>query len=146
MKEALTEKMLRGADRIVPGLSKHVTFRELGTPLTNGHYCMSTQGNLYGTAKSRFQVGPWAWPIRTEFEGLFNCGASTISHGVLGASQSGLFAAARALRVPAEELVATKGRPITLLPADDVSVWPLELQQRIQLKKGVTLPDAQSAL
>ena len=39
------------AGRVVPGLESHVAFAELGTPLSNVHYCASTRGNLYGTEK-----------------------------------------------------------------------------------------------
>lgn len=136
MKEAMTEKMLRGVDRIVPGLSKRVTFKELGTPLTNEHYCMSTRGNLYGTAKTRSQVGPFGWPIRTEIDGLVMCGASTVSHGVLGASMSGLFAAASVLRCKSTELLTGKGQLRTLL-ADDTSAWPADLRARAEGRGAV---------
>lgn len=136
MKEDLTKKMLRGVDRIVPGLSQHVTFAEIGTPLTNAHYCMSTQGNLYGTAKSRWQVGPFAWPLRTEIKGLWMVGASTVSHGVLGATMSGLLAAASALKVRSDDLLTGHGH-LQLLPADDVSAWPADLQARVALKDTV---------
>jgi phytoene dehydrogenase-like protein len=130
MKEDLSLKMLRGLDRIVPGISSRVVFRELGTPLTNWHYCMSTRGNLYGTAKTRGQVGPWAWPIRSEIDGLNLCGASTISHGVMGAMMSGLFSAASSKGCRAAEMLGETGDP-TFLPADDTSVWPADQQARL---------------
>jgi hypothetical protein len=38
-------------------------------------------------------VGPLAFSPRTEFEGLYLCGASTLSHGVAGVTQSGIDAA-----------------------------------------------------
>jgi phytoene dehydrogenase-like protein len=74
-------------------LSQHSTLYSLGTLLTNEHYLNATRGNLYGIEKSPTQVGPWAFSARTEFEGLFLCGASTVSHGVAGVTQSGLDAA-----------------------------------------------------
>ncbi len=135
MKEDLSQKMLRGLDRIVPGISQRVVFRELGTPLTNWHYCMSTRGNLYGTEKSRWQVGPFAWPLRSEIAGLHLCGASTISHGVMGAMTSGLFAAAQAHHCRAEELLGGSGDP-TLLPADDVAAWPADQQAKLARRHG----------
>ena len=60
-----------------PGLRDHVVFEALGTPLTNRHYVASTEGNLYGTEKSRLQLGPFAMQPTTEIDGLFLCGAST---------------------------------------------------------------------
>lgn len=135
MKEELTDKMLRGCDRIVPGLSDSVVFRELGTPLTNEHYCRGTRGNLYGTEKSRWQVGPFGWPIRTEIDGLLMCGASTVSHGVLGATMSGMFAAASALGCKSEELLRSHGQEMKFWPCDDLSQWPDDVRRRIELKR-----------
>lgn len=136
MKEALSERMLRTIDRFAPGVTERITFRDLGTPLTNAHYCMSTRGNLYGTAKSLRQIGPFAWRIRSPIDGLFLCGASTVSHGVLGASQSGLLAAAKVLGVDAETLLRPEGE-LRLLPSDDLAAWPDALRERIALKRRV---------
>jgi phytoene dehydrogenase-like protein len=63
-----------------------VVFWSLGTPLTNEHFVNATRGNLYDTAKTRGQVGPGAFPVQTEIDGLLMCGASTLSHGVSGAT------------------------------------------------------------
>ncbi|MCP5096254.1 MAG: NAD(P)/FAD-dependent oxidoreductase, partial [Chloroflexi bacterium] len=91
LKDRLTKGMLATIDTHIPGFSDHVVFRELGTPLSNKHYVNSTKGNLYGIDKSKFQVGPWAFSNKSEFEGLWLCGASTTAgHGVSGATSSGL--------------------------------------------------------
>jgi all-trans-retinol 13,14-reductase len=145
LKDDLTNRMLKTIDRFVPGLSERVVFKELGTPLTNEHYCMSTRGNLYGTSKVRGQVGPFGWPIRSEIPGLWMCGASTVSHGVLGATTSGLFAAASALGCRADELLTAKGEGMTFLPCDDLSKWPDDLRQRIELKRKVKGADSEPA-
>ena len=100
MKEDLAWRMVRGLEKHVPGLSKHIVFYSLGTPLTNEHYLNATRGNLYGIEKSPTQVGPWAFSPRTEFEGLYLCGASTVSHGVAGVTASGLTADAHDIEVP----------------------------------------------
>jgi len=118
LKAELTAAMLGGLERRVPGISKHVVFSELGTPLTNTHYVAATAGNLYGTEKSRFQVGPFGFQIGGDLDGLSLCGASTIGHGVLGATMSGLMAARRITRRPIAELLAPKGRPVVLLQAE----------------------------
>lgn len=132
LKRDLTARMLRAAGRVVLGLEKHVVFSDLGTPLTNRFYCESSFGNLYGTEKSRFQVGPWAYPIRTEIEGLFLCGASTISHGVLGATMSGLIAAARVLGCRTREVITgPSGPPIRIYPSENPGAWPEELRRRM---------------
>ncbi len=138
MKKQLTDKMLVGLERFAPGLSSKVTFAELGTPLTNEHYCASTKGNLYGTAKTRAQVGPFAWQIRSEVKDLFLVGASTVGHGVFGGHVSGVLAAAKALKINAAELLRAEGQSIRILPCDDTSAWPLDMQERMALKRGAS--------
>jgi phytoene dehydrogenase-like protein len=78
---------------------------ELGTPLTNEYYVSSHRGNLYGTAKSASQIGPFGFPIKTEINGLYHCGASTTSHGVMGAIYSGLLASKKMLGTPIREIL-----------------------------------------
>src|SRR5512141_1730614 len=90
MKEDLTWRMVREVEKRIPGMSKHIVYSSLGTPLTNEHYLNDTRGNLYGIEKSPSQVGPLAFSSRTEFEGLYLCGASTVSQGVAGVTQSGI--------------------------------------------------------
>ena len=99
-KAALTERMLSAVERVVPGVRECATLCELGTPLTNAHYVNAHRGNLYGTAKTLTQLGPFAMPLVTEIDGLYHCGASTIAHGVLGALFSGLVTAGRVLKTP----------------------------------------------
>lgn len=136
LKDDLTARMVKGLDRIVPGIADKITFRELGTPLTNEHYVRGTEGNLYGTEKSRWQVGPFGWPIQTEIDGLLLCGASTTSHGVLGAAMSGLFAAAKASHTRAEELLTPNQASIQCYPADDASAWPQAWRDQMAKKRG----------
>jgi phytoene dehydrogenase-like protein len=131
-KQQLTDKMLAALDKRVPGLREHVVFSSLGTPLTNQYYLNATKGNLYGIAKSRFQVGPMAFPIRSEIEGLYLCGASTISHGVAGATQSGLMAAQAVLGVRRRDLLQQNGPELAVYPSEDVSQWPARLRRRIE--------------
>lgn len=128
LKSALTRRMLDAVSGVIPGL--HVTFAELGTPLTNVHYCASTEGNLYGTEKSRWQVGPWAWPIRSPVGGLFLCGASTLSHGVLGATFSGLIAAREITGVTISELLSQNGPELVTLPSEHPEAWPARFLPR----------------
>ncbi len=132
MKEDLAWRMVRGLEKHVPGLSKHITFYSLGTPLTNEHYLNATRGNLYGIEKSPTQVGPWAFSARTEFDGLFLCGASTVSHGVAGVTQSGIDAAKAVLNCRTRDILTQKGSSLTFLPSEDVSVWPENLRRKME--------------
>jgi len=37
---------MRGLEKHVPGLSRHIVYYSLGTPLTNEHYLNAARGNL----------------------------------------------------------------------------------------------------
>ena len=132
MKEDLAWRMVRGLEKRIPGLSKHIVFYSLGTPLTNEHYLNATRGNLYGIAKSPSQVGPWAFSPRTEFEGLYLCGASTLSHGVAGVTQSGIDAAKAVLNCGTRELLTQKGSSPLFLQSEDTSQWPEYLKRKME--------------
>jgi phytoene dehydrogenase-like protein len=89
--------MVYASDNVIPGFSRHLKLVELGTPLTNDFYCETYRGAAYGTAKTPFQLGPFSFSQRGPIEHLTMCGASTFSHGVGGASLSGLTAAQHVL-------------------------------------------------
>jgi phytoene dehydrogenase-like protein len=133
LKERLAKKMLAAIDLRVPGFSEHVVFWDLGTPLSNKHYLNSTKGNLYGINKSRFQIGPWAFNNKTEFEGLWLCGASTpAGHGVAGATSSGLMTARSILGCRYTDLLQQNGPELRIVPSDKPEEWPPELQRKIK--------------
>jgi all-trans-retinol 13,14-reductase len=119
---------------LFPGLSGQIASAEIGTPLSNLHYRNATEGCIYGTAKTRGQVGPFAWPVRTGIPGLWMCGASTLIHGALGASTSGLHAAASVLGCRMHELLSGSGR-VRTMPAEDPSSWPADLRAIVELKE-----------
>ncbi len=99
--------------------------------MTNAHYINATRGNLYGIEKSRTQVGPGAFPIQTEFDGLWMCGASTVSHGVAGVTASGIAVARGILNCRTSDLLKQNGPALPIYPSEDVTQWPEHLQQRI---------------
>lgn len=131
MKEDLAWRMVRGLEKRVPGLSKHITFWSLGTPLTNAHYVYATRGNLYGTDKTVGQVGPWGFSTQTDFTGLYLAGASTLSHGVSGATASGIAAAKKILGVRVRELLNQRGPTLAVYPSEDLSQWPEHLRRKM---------------
>jgi hypothetical protein len=100
--------------------------------LTNEHYINATRGNLYGIEKSRKQVGPWAFPVQSEIEGLLMCGASTESHGVAGVTGSGLTAARTILKCRMSELLTQHGPELRIYPSEDSTQWPPDLRERIE--------------
>ena len=132
MKEDLAWRMVRGLEKRIPGLSKHIVYFSLGTPLTNEHYLNATRGNLYGIDKRASQVGPWAFSPRTEFEGLYLCGQSTLSHGVAGVTASGIDAAKAVLHCRTRDLLRQNGASLTFLPSEDVSAWPEYLRKKME--------------
>ncbi|MFZ5905768.1 MAG: phytoene desaturase family protein [Chloroflexota bacterium] len=123
MKEDLAWRMVRGLEKRIPGLSRHITFYSLGTPLTNEHYLNATRGNLYGIDKRPSQVGPLGFTPRTEFEGLFLCGQSTMSHGVAGVTASGVDAAKAVLECRSRDLLRGSGSGPRFLQAEEASQW-----------------------
>ena len=118
-KGELMQRMLATLDQVVPGLSEHVVFSELGTPLTNDHYVAATDGNLYGIEKRLGQIGPFAFAPRAPVDGLYLCGASTSAgHGVLGVTYSGLDAAKAVLGCRASELLKQRGPSLKVSQAE----------------------------
>src|SRR5262249_6714192 len=94
-KDALGDQMIAAAENVIPGISRAIAFREVATPLTNDFYCETHRGAAYGTAKTPWQLGPFSFAIGSRIPGLYQCGSSTLSHGVAGAAMSGLIAAQR---------------------------------------------------
>ena len=121
MKEDLAWRMVRGLEKRIPGLSKHITYYSLGTPLSNEHYLNATRGNLYGIDKRPSQVGPLGFSARTEFEGLFLCGQSTTSHGVAGVTASGIEAAKAILNCRSRDILTGSGSGPRFLQAEEAS-------------------------
>ena len=131
LKERLMDAMLAAIDARVPGLSQHVVFRALGTPLSNEYYLNSTDGNMYGISKGRFQVGPWAFANKTEIDGLWMSGASTkAGHGVAGATYSGIATARQILSCRTSELLAQDGPELQVYPSEHPEQWPEDVRPR----------------
>jgi len=77
-------------------------------------------------------VGPLAFSPRTEFEGLYLCGASTLSHGVAGVTQSGIDAAKAVLNCRTRNILKQGGASLTFLLSEDVSAWPKYLRKKME--------------
>lgn len=124
-KDKIVAKLLNNIEKIIPGAKEKVVQAELGTPMTNEFYINSTNGNVYGTEKTLNQVGPFSYKNKTEIENLFLCGSSTLSHGVAGATHSGLAAAAAVLNCnPDDFIVEDENQKIRIYDAEDPMTWP----------------------
>ncbi len=95
IKEEFSQKILqRLEEKLIPGLRNHLLFYEAATPLTLERYTGNELGAMYGLASTPRQIGNLRPPHQTPLPGLFQAGHYTRpSHGIMGASLSGLFAA-----------------------------------------------------
>jgi len=124
-KEKVIAKLMNNVEKIIPGAKQHVVQAELGTPKTNEFYVNSTKGNVYGTEKTLMQVGPFSYKNKSEIESLYLCGASTLSHGVGGATHSGVAAASQILKCTADDLlIEDANQKIRIYDAEDQTTWP----------------------
>jgi prolycopene isomerase len=94
IKEEFSQKIIELLElKLIPHLRKHILFYEAATPLTLERYTGNERGAMYGLASIPQQMGPWRSPHRAPIPGLFQVGQYTRpSHGIVGASLSGLFA------------------------------------------------------
>lgn len=135
-KEKLKEKMLNSVEKIIPDARKYIVQAELGTPMTNNRYINSTRGNVYGTEKTLKGVGPFAFKPTTEIENLYLCGASTLSHGVGGATNSGIETAAKILGCKSKDLlIKDENQKLRVYDAEDPTSWPDWVHQKRADKK-----------
>ncbi|WP_446221261.1 phytoene desaturase family protein [Nocardia sp. IBHARD005] len=106
IKEALTDIMVKRLGEVIPGIDKHIVWREAASPMTHHRYTGSTDGTPYGLELSVLQFAPFRPGVRTEIDGLFLCGASAAWGPALeGAMLSGVHAAGAVLgRNLAEEI------------------------------------------
>ena len=118
-------KLMNNIEKIIPGAKQSVVQAELGTPKTNEFYVNSTRGNVYGTEKTLNQVGPFSYKNKAEIENLYLCGASTLSHGVGGATHSGVAAAATILNCkPADLMIEDANQIVRIYDAENPETWP----------------------
>jgi len=135
-KQLLTKKMINGVEKAIPGISKHIVHVELGTPITNEYYVNTTRGNIYGTEKSLKNIGPFAYKAKSEIQNLYLCGASILSHGVAGASHSGVDTATIILGMHPDELKKpSEEQQIRIYEADDSSNYPEWMLKKMEVKK-----------
>lgn len=143
-KERLTEKIINSLEKVVPGISGNIVHKDLGTPLTNEYYVNTTTGSVYGTEKSFKQIGPFAYKSETEIENLYLCGASILSHGVAGASYSGVETASKILKCRQEDLLKpNKDQNVRIYEAEDSSDYPSWMLKKIEVKRARQLSKQQ---
>jgi phytoene dehydrogenase-like protein len=93
-KAALAERLVRVAERVVPGLRERIDWQETATPLTQERFTRSTGGTSYGIEYACDQMGPMRVGPATDVPGLYLCGASAPSgHGIANVLRGGVVAA-----------------------------------------------------
>ncbi|MDD5584236.1 MAG: NAD(P)/FAD-dependent oxidoreductase [Candidatus Omnitrophica bacterium] len=92
-KQAIAQKLIRRAEKYLPGLSEVIEVMEVATPRTMQRYTASPEGAIYGFAPTVSQSGMNRLPQTTKVKGLFLTGAWTQpGHGVHACFLSGLMA------------------------------------------------------
>jgi all-trans-retinol 13,14-reductase len=100
-KEWYTERLLDNAERVLGPLRDHIVHVECATPVTQERYTLSTGGTSYGLAHTPDQSGRRRPGFRTEVEGLFLVGSSTVAlHGIAGVMVGGVACAGEVLGRP----------------------------------------------
>ena len=96
VKDRISDALLAEAERYLPGLSRLVVHRDLGTPLSTVHFTAHPAGESYGTPFLPGSVRqPWR-TARTPVRGLYLAGADALFLGVTGAGMGGVAAAVAA--------------------------------------------------
>jgi phytoene dehydrogenase-like protein len=96
LKEALADKLIASAERVIPQLSKHIVCKDIATPLTFERYTLNSEGASHGWfpapgAKMRSQ--------KTPFKNLYQAGHWTFpGFGILTVALSGRNAAKLVLK------------------------------------------------
>jgi phytoene dehydrogenase-like protein len=98
IKDAITDALVEGASKVIPGLEQHIVWKEGSTPITQERYTLSSGGACYGLEHATDQVGLRRPGPKTEIQGLYLAGASTVwGHGVVGVMLSGVGTASAVL-------------------------------------------------
>ncbi len=78
LKEALAEKLIERAEKLIPGLSKHIVVMDAATPKTYERYTSMPEGAIYSFDQSIHTKRPY---FKTPIRGLYLASASTFPGG-----------------------------------------------------------------
>jgi all-trans-retinol 13,14-reductase len=76
-------------ERYIPDFRKHLVFKTGGTPTTNERYCLSPQGNSYGSDMTPRNIGIGRLKHSSSLPGLYFCNASSGFAGFAGTFWTG---------------------------------------------------------
>lgn len=98
LKDELADRVIRGAERYVPGLSGRLLWKEAATPATIWHFVKGRDGGIYGPEHTPDQVGIRRLMPSIGIPGLYLAGASVVGCGVMACMSSGMMAAGQCRR------------------------------------------------
>lgn len=99
-KPVYMETLIKIAQETIPGLEKHILYKEAGSPATMRRYTQNHQGAAYGWDVSPNQVGPLRMQNISPVNGLYFAGHwSSPGGGVYGVCVSGVQAAQKVLEI-----------------------------------------------
>jgi phytoene dehydrogenase-like protein len=87
-KRALGDRMIDAAETVLPGLSGHIVYRSEASPVTYARYDLTSEGAIYGVARSARLDG-----AKSPIPGLVVAGSATGGPGVEAVVISGALAA-----------------------------------------------------
>lgn len=94
VKEEFAARVISETERVIPGLSNDIVFKEIATPLTVMRYTGASNGTSYGISMIPSQFLHRRPGAKTAIKGLLLAGASLrTGHGIFGAMTSGVEAA-----------------------------------------------------
>lgn len=93
------EKLIGTAEKIIPGLSKHIIFKDAATPVTMNRYTLNYMGAAYGWASTPSQFADTDLKKDSSIQGLYMAGHwSAQAQGIPGVAYMGLNVAKSILR------------------------------------------------
>lgn len=137
-KQWYTERLLDNAEQVLGPLREHIVHVECATPVTQERYTLSTAGTSYGLAHTPAQSARRRPGFRTEIDGLFLVGASTIAlHGIAGVMVGGVACAGEVLGRPllAEIFLGTRMIDADRLPPFDSAADPVDVCRGAALRE-----------
>ncbi len=81
LKKEMAMKLVKRAERLLPGLASNIEVMEVGTPVTNRNYTSNPNGTIFGWANSPEQSMMNRLPNNTPIKNLFLAGAWTLPCG-----------------------------------------------------------------
>ena len=93
-KRKVADNLILAAEKLIPGLSRHIVVKDISTPVTYERYTSATEGGWYDGACTPEQALLKRMPAITPIKNLFLTGSKSFpGPGMFGAIQSGLFTA-----------------------------------------------------